>query len=410
MRTEDILFLQQGGVGMAAYDFFLFRPETAAVTVVTIGLQGEQSVDETVHRRVGHGESHGDVGAFHRMRRCGIGQRMEHRLEQGFVAKYDGRVLFRFREGRVQPLGNIACLRILRSRGDELDARRVLEVVEACFFQGVGELFQVLADEGPGLETAFLADVHHVIVPVKKGLSAFLQVTEQSFFHIVEHVEAHKDIRHVRRDAVGAFGKMLRHVLIQRPFVQHSFFFQPCVERGIDVVHPVPQGEELLFQPAVAFDGKVFEKMFQGLFLAGCQEVTVVQFFDGLYVAEQFMRIGQMLIDVVEVGQHDFAPTVKAVERFRVGHERGIDTVELAHREYVVATGEVRQRIEQFADGTVTRCPYRPSGHGSQLLVHEKSGAFVGEYHRNVAQVGAETVYEVLGDKSDECFHKKQAD
>jgi len=44
------------------------------------------------------------------------------------------------------------------------------------------------------------------------------------------------------------------------------------------------------------------------------------------------------------------------------------------------------------------------------LLVHEKSGAFVGEYHRNVAQVGAETVYEVLGDKSDECFHKKQAD
>ena len=239
-------------------------------------------------------------------------------------------------------------------------------------------------------------------------MSAFLQVTEQSFFHIVEYVEAHKDIRHVRRDAVGAFGKMLRHVFIQRPFVQHSFFFQPCVERGIDVVHPVPQGEELLFQPTVAFDGKVLEKMFQGLFLAGCQEVAVVQFFDGLYVAEQFMRIGQMLVDVVEVGQHDFAPTVKAVERFRVGYERGIDAVEFAYRENVVATGEVRQRIEQFADGTVTRCPYRPSGHGSQLLVHEKSGAFVGEYHRNVAQVGAETVYEVLGDKSDECFHKNR--
>ena len=225
---------------MAVHNFFLFRPETAAVAVVTISLQGEQRVDETVHRCVGHGESHGDVGAFHRMRRCGIGQRMEHRLEQGFVAKYDGRVLFRFREGRVKPLGDIACLRILRSRGNELDARRVLEVVEACFFQGVGELFQVLADEGSGLETAFLADVHHVIVPVKKGLSAFLQVTEQPFFHIVEHVEAHKDIRHVRRDAVCPFGKMLRHVFIQRPFVQHPFFFQPCVERGIDVVHPVP--------------------------------------------------------------------------------------------------------------------------------------------------------------------------
>ena len=138
-----------------------------------------------------------------------------------------------------------------------------------------------------------------IIVPVKKGLSAFLQVTEQSFFHIVEYVEAHKDIRHVRRDAVGAFGKMLRHVFIQRPFVQHSFFFQPCVERGIDVVHPVPQGEELLFQPTVAFDGKVLEKMFQGLFLAGCQEIAVVQFLDGLYVAEEFMRVGQMLVDVV---------------------------------------------------------------------------------------------------------------
>ena len=110
MRTEDILFLQQGGVRMAAHDFFLFRSKTAAVAVVTIGLQGKQSVDETVYRRVGHGESHGDVGAFHGMWRCGIGQRMEHRLEQGFVAKYDSRVLFRFREGRVQPLGNIACL------------------------------------------------------------------------------------------------------------------------------------------------------------------------------------------------------------------------------------------------------------------------------------------------------------
>ena len=159
---------------MAVHDFFLFRPETATVAVVTISLQGEQRVDETVHRCVGHGESHGDVGAFHRMRRCGIGQRMEHRLEQGFVAKHDGRVLFRFREGRVQPLGDIACLRILRSRGDELDVGRVSEVVETPFFQCVGKLFQVLTDEGSGLETAFLANVHHVIVPVKKGLSAFL--------------------------------------------------------------------------------------------------------------------------------------------------------------------------------------------------------------------------------------------
>ena len=199
---------------------------------------------------------------------------------------------------------------------------------------------------------------------------------------------------------------MLHHVPVKRAFIQETFLFQLFVERGVNLTEAVPKRQEFFFQPAVALQGKPFEEMFQGFFLSGGDEAVVIQLFDGIDVAEQLARVGQVFVYVVKVGQHDFAPPVELVERFGIRYQAGIGGMKLAYGLDVVATGEVRQGVEQFADGAVPWCPYGTVGCGGQLLVHEKPGAFVGEHHSDVAQVRAETADDILCGELDECFHE----
>ena len=61
---------------------------------------------------------------------------------------------------------------------------------------------------------------------------------------------------------------------------------------------------------------EVAEEAFQHFYLVGCQVIYGVEFVNVAEKRENLPCVAQMLVNVVEVGKHQFAPTVELVEGF----------------------------------------------------------------------------------------------
>ena len=156
-----------------------------------------------------------------------------------------------------------------------------------------------------------LVQVEGVVIPVEQGLSGCVQLAEQSLFHFVQHVESHEHI--------GIVGELLyvhrfRHLAVEHSFVGDALFAESFLVLRIDVAQHVPQRDETSLQFRDLLDGEIAEKLAQCFLLSLLQKVIfsrqLVQVFQ---VAEQGLRVDQVLVGIVEITDEHLAPEIKIV-------------------------------------------------------------------------------------------------
>ena len=171
-------------------------------------------------------------------------------MQQGLVAEDNGNVAFL--HGGVglllaQPVVHILRLHRFGGCGHVLDMLDVAEVIKGFRRQFVAKEFQVAGDEGAGLVEGALVQVILVVVPVEQCVLFPLQIEEEAFLHLAQHVESH---HHVRPVGVGqcqfARFQFVVNVAVERTLVGHSFVHKLGVERGVYAWQCAPQLDETL--------------------------------------------------------------------------------------------------------------------------------------------------------------------
>ena len=162
-----------------------------------------------------------------------VGQTVDDCAEQGLVAEHDGcappvgnTVAF------AQPFAGITCLDIFRRGRDKGDLFRSLETVEdfvVLSVKLVGEVAQILGDIVPSL----LLHVVMVVVPVEGGLALATKMGEETLLHLLQKVEANKEIAVVF--VVEAI--VLGHLTVESALVGQPLLEEVCVVLLVDVAH-----------------------------------------------------------------------------------------------------------------------------------------------------------------------------
>ena len=209
-----------------------------------------------------------------------------------------------------QPFGHVAGLQVL-GRGRHV--AYFLVGFKACIKRVVGTKFVWKLVQAPVNIGACLVGLHHivvVVVPVKACLSLAFQSREQFLFHLLQHVEAHKDVGVV---AVGQLF-LFHDVSVQHTLVSQMLCPKACLEFGIDIVQLAPKVQEAFLEYA-RIAREVGKKPAEFCLLVLRKIVYRVQFVQVSYVAEHLFGVCHVLVDVVEVCQQQLPPAVKLVER-----------------------------------------------------------------------------------------------
>ena len=182
---------------------------------------------------------------------------------------------------------------------------------------------------GEGHALAIGMDIGLVIVPIEEGTSGFMEAGKQSMFHLVQHIETHKD--------VAVEGQCLRVQTFQGIPLQHALVGNTQALQGfavgaVNVPQLVPQGEEPFLQFRTPFRGEVEEEPAYGLALSGAEESGVVrQVFQILQVAKEAVGWYLVLVQVIEIADEQFSPEIEVIQRFLGPRDADKDLVQLAH-------------------------------------------------------------------------------
>ena len=224
-----------------------------------------------------------------------------------------------------------------------------------------------------------LGHVVFVEVPIETCLSGFLQAREELLLNLLQDVESHKDVDIVIELDVLVLG----HLAVECALVGQSLFGKALVVGGIDVVETVPELQETFLEDGVLVGREIAEELGQQLLLFFIEVGDVVHRVDVAQVGKHLVGNGHVLVDVIEIGQQQLAPSIEMVERLVYARYRREDFVKVADEFDGVGNGQRAVLAEEVADGDVAGTPYRFVNQVGQLLVHEQRGAFVGEYHRH---------------------------
>ena len=126
------------------------------------------------------------------------------------------------------------------------------------------------------------------------------------------------------------------------------------------------------------------QEMADGLFLPFAQVFKLV--LDGLevpHVLHEFLRIHQVLVHVVKIGQQHLSPEEELVQRFGLGIKGGVAGVQFQQQAQAVGRVGIGHLAEEIVDGVERRHHHRPFPGGaqkvSQVLLEEDQGTAVGE-------------------------------
>ena len=322
-------------VGMLQHDDDGGVVIASRVGVIAFGLEADEGADEAVDGRLGEGEAHGDVDVPH-----GVGgQGVEDGLEERLVAEDDGGLGLLLAQVGAQPVGEEACLRVLRRGGDVLDFLVSGEGVEVGFGQLGGEVAEVASDELARLVVGGV-EVADVVVPVEERLPGSLEFLEEEVLHAVEDVETDEDVV-----LVGQGGGIERFAgfAVEHALVGDVLCGEVVAEAVVDVAQDVPQGDEALFELGSLADGEVAEELTDGVRLLVVEEVECVVCLEVLEVGEEPVGVDAVLVDVIEVADEQLAPEVEFVECLVAPGGIAEDLVEAAHEFDGVAHAAVGQ-------------------------------------------------------------------
>ena len=171
------------------------------------------------------------------------------------------------------------------------------------------------------------------------------------------------------------------HLPVQCPLVQHTVLLEAILQTVVHFGHGLPHLKEALLQVGQVAGLEVEEELLQGLDLPLVQEVHPVHGGKVGPVRKELVGLHQVLVDVVEVVYQYFAPAIEVVERLWGVYEGGIDVVEAADAEDVVAGREVGELLKKVVDGDEARSPYGALCDVGQEGVHVQLGALAREYN-----------------------------
>ena len=120
----------------------------------------------------------------------------------------------------------------------------------------------------------------------------------------------------------------------------------------------------------------------------------VAHLLPGFEVDEEFVGFHEVLVEIVEVGEHELSPGEEMVEGLVAARELHILAVEAEGELYLVGHPQAAVTAEQIADRDIRRAPHGMSGFLEERVVEEEGGAFVWKDHSNVGEV----LPTVLGD------------
>ena len=276
----------------------------------------------------------------------------------------------------------VARLSVFRRRLDEFDLLVTVQPVEAGRRKFRGKISQVPADELAGFVR--LLEVEHIVVPIEHGLACIVQFAEQAVFHLVQYVESDEYISFIRQ---LFHTERVCHFAVEHPLVGDSLRFQTLLVLPVDFAQRVPHQGKPALQSGIVLDGEVVEELADCLFLFILHEVEalghVVEVFQ---VAEKRIGICHILVGVVEVAYHHFAPEIEVVKRLVAARDLNVRSVEVAHQLHRIADEKARRLSEQFADAQVGRRPEWLLRFFGEVFVEKQSGAFVREDYCRAAQ------------------------
>ena len=293
------LIAQHGSIGMTAHCLQEGIAERALLHVVAVGLQAGQSHEQTIYRCVSQRKSHGHVHLSHRW-----GKRMEHGVQERFVAQ-DHRVAVGHHVlWLAEPLLCEACRSVVGGAGDERYIVQVSHVVILLLAQCTGEVEQVLPHE----DACFIVLVIHVegvVVPIEEALPAAFDFHHEGLLHVIEHIEPYKGnslaFLEIPVEQVGPVFQVACHTAVERTGVECSSCLQSAAECLVERVHVAPDMQEALFDGRVAFHREVAEEALQSLLLLIRQIVDVVQAMLVIHVGKHQLGICHVLVYVIEV-------------------------------------------------------------------------------------------------------------
>ena len=112
---------------------------------------------------------------------------------------------------------------------------------------------------------------------------------------------------------------------------------------------------------------------------------------------ENLLGIAQMLVDIIKITQHHFAPAIELLQCLVLASHMAIGFVEFADEFDAVSQSEFRQRLEDFADGGVSRTPDGVVAQLRQRLVEKQCSTLVGEHNRHLVKVCSVLLQYVFG-------------
>ena len=180
-----------------------------------------------------------------------------------------------------------------------------------------------------------------VEVPIEVCLARLLQRCEQLLLYLLQQVEAHKQIVLVREPRASAYSlatiftvsaHLLHHAPVECSLIRQPLGQQVLVEVVVYIGEVAPQAQEPLLQLAVVVGTEVAEEpLYHGPLLV-CEVGDIVQLVYVPQVGEHAVRVGHVLVDVVEVTEQQLAPAVELVQRLRGARLPTERLVQLAHK------------------------------------------------------------------------------
>ena len=208
---------------------------------------------------------------------------------------------------------------------------------------------------------------------------------------------------------VSVTDTLFHHLAFQHSFVAQVFGQEHLAETLVGGQQAMPHVEESLFQQGGFVEGG--EEVAERLDLLWREKVERGEVVDVCDVDKEVAGIDHVVVDVLEVGQHQFAPRPELVERLsvRAAATLLVRLVEHTNELDGVGHGECRERLEQFADAGVAGCPDGVAGKGEEVLVEKEAGTLIGKHHRQVLKMAVVATVEVFGNELEICLHSRSA-
>lgn len=387
---------------MALYAVEIALAEAFALGVIAVGLQGDELIDERGKGRLREWIARRDIDLFDLFGQC-----VDDALQQVLVAEHNGRVatvgdaVFPLFEQPLTDESSLCGVGFCRDIGDVFRLSEMVVDFLVFVVEFVRKFVEILTNE----MATFVVVFHIIIVeiPVETGATLSLEAFEEFLFDFLQHIEAHENVGIVLEINLVEF----RHLPIQTTFVSQTLLFESGVERSVNLVEFIPNRQEFLLELAFGLFGlEIGEKLGEKLLLLVGKIGRVVEFVYVAKVGEDAARVGEVFVDVVEVGKQQLSPREELVERFVLARDGGENAVEVADEFHRIGHFERAVVAKQVADGDVRRAPDGLVGESGEVVVEEERRTLVGENDSDFRKLGAELADEVFGDVSEKTiFH-----